>query len=232
MAPILIVEDDRTTAGALQQGLQECGFDTLVAHDGETALHLAATVQPALVVLDLMLPGRDGLSVLRALHAGNHRAPVLILSARDEIENRVAGLNHGADDYMVKPFAFAELVARVNALLRRGSQEAGLRLTVSDLTLDVVEHSALRAGRNIDLTAREFDLLRYLMQHNGEAVSRAMLARDVWHVTSRATPLDNVIEVHITRLRRKVDDCARCKLLHTVRGVGYCLSDAEPPCPR
>lgn len=176
-----------------------------------------------LVVLDWMLPGRDGIEILKALRARSAKPPVLLLTARDAVEDRVLGLDAGADDYLVKPFAFAELLARVRALLRRAGEVEPLRKRVGDLVLDMEGRRALRGTREIALTPREFDLLAYLMRHAGQTVTRQMLAKEVWREPHRVTPLDNVIDVHITHLRRKIDEGHRVKLLHTVRGVGFVL---------
>src|SRR5215831_17990273 len=172
-----------------------------------------------------MLPGRDGLQVLSTLRKRGLVAPVLILTARDAIEDRVQGLDAGADDYLVKPFAFPELSARIRALLRRGRTEQQSSLRASDLELDTSNRRVTRAGREIELTVREFELLEYLLQNLGRVVSREMLARDVWKEPDRATPLDNVIDVHIARLRRKVDDAHGAKLIQTVRGVGFIVKE-------
>jgi DNA-binding response OmpR family regulator len=176
------------------------------------------------VVLDLMLPGRSGLEILAALRARG-TTPVLVLTARDTIEDRVIGLDAGADDYLVKPFAFAELLARVRALLRRGRPEAPPRLAIGDLTIDRKTRAVARAGRAIELTVREYEVLEYLLQHKGEVVSREMLTRDVWKESMRATSLDNVIDVHIARLRKKVDHDHAVRLIQTVRGVGFIVQE-------
>jgi two-component system, OmpR family, copper resistance phosphate regulon response regulator CusR len=175
-----------------------------------------------------MLPGRAGLEILAACRRRGLLTPVLILTARDAIEDRVLGLDGGADDYMVKPFAFAELLARVRALLRRGRPDQILRLKALDLEMDLVTRTVTRARQGLDLTSREFELLEYLLRHQNQIVSREMLARDVWKETSRATPIDNVVDVHITRLRKKVDREFSTKLIHTVRGVGFTLRPGEP----
>jgi two-component system copper resistance phosphate regulon response regulator CusR len=179
-----------------------------------------------LILLDLMLPGRDGLQVLSTLRKRGLETPVLILTARDAIEDRVEGLDKGADDYLVKPFAFPELLARVRALLRRGRTEQALQLGIAGLEMDVTTRKMRRRGQQLELTAREFELLEYLLRHKEQVVSREMLARGVWKETA-ATPLDNVMDVHINRLRRKVDDPFNAKLIHTVRGVGFVLREEE-----
>jgi two-component system copper resistance phosphate regulon response regulator CusR len=180
-----------------------------------------------LVILDLMLPGRDGLQILATVRKRGLRTPVLILTARDAIEDRVQGLDQGADDYLVKPFAFPELLARVRALIRRGRADQSSKLQLADLEMDLTGRKARRSGKDLELTAREFEVLEYLLRHKEEVVSREMLAREVWKETSRGTPLDNVMDVHINRLRRKVDEPSDRKLIHTVRGVGFVLREDE-----
>jgi DNA-binding response OmpR family regulator len=181
-----------------------------------------------LLILDLMLPGRDGLDILKALRQKGINIPVIILTARDAVENRVEGLDRGADDYLVKPFAMPELTARIRALLRRGAGELPLRFKLADLELDRVSHKVKRNNTGIILTNREFNLLEYLLRHQKSIVTREMLAKDVWQQTMRATPLDNVIDVQIARLRAKIDEQFDKKLLHTIRGVGFMLSEQEP----
>lgn len=220
---VLIVEDDGKVAGALRTGLTAAGYDATVSRTGEDGYFRATSEPFDVLVLDLGLPGRDGLEILDGLRKRGLSVPVLLLTARDTIEDRVAGLDKGADDYLVKPFAFAELLARLRSLLRRGHGEQAVRLSLADLTLDPIARSVTRGGVTIDLTAREFDLLAYLMRHQGQIVSREMLARDVWKEPERGTPLDNVIDVHITRLRRKIDAENPVKLIHTLRGVGFTL---------
>lgn len=219
----LIVEDDGKVAGALKAGLTTEGYDTEVSRTGEDGYFRATTEPFDVIVLDLGLPGRDGLEILAGLRRRGLSVPVLVLTARDTVEDRVAGLDHGADDYLVKPFAFAELLARLRSLLRRGNAEQAVRLTLLDLALDPITRIATRDGVPLELTVREFDLLAYLMRHQGQIVSREMLAKDVWKEPSRGTPLDNVIDVHITRLRRKIDADSPVKLIQTVRGVGFTL---------
>jgi len=225
---ILVVEDEHKVAQALREGLAGEGYDVTLEETGEGAFFRAATEAFDAILLDVMLPGRDGLTILQSLRARGVRTPVLVLTARDTLDDRVRGLDSGADDYLVKPFAFAELLARIRAIVRRGRTSDALRLAVGDLDVDVVARTAARGGRAIDLTAREFELLRYLMQHERQVVSRESLARDVWKEQARTGPLDNVIDVHIARLRRKIDAEQSVKLIHTVRGVGFVLREGEP----
>jgi len=223
---VLVIEDEAKVARALDDGLSREGYEVTLARTGEEGYYLLDSAPFDLVVLDLMLPGRDGVEVLATMRSRDRGIPVLIVTARDSVEDRVIGLDAGADDYLVKPFAFAELLARVRALSRRGRSEAPARLKVSDLEVDASARRVTRGGRTLDLTAREFELLEYLVRNHGRVVSREMLARDVWKETGRATPLDNVIDVHIARLRRKVDDSAEPKLIHTVRGVGFVIGES------
>ena len=225
---ILVVEDEQKVANALREGLEEEHFEVIVAPTGEDAFFRVNTEKFDLILLDLMLPGRDGLQILTTIRKRGLETPVLLLTARDSLEDRVTGLNSGADDYLVKPFAFEELLARIRALLRRGRTVDMLRFGIADLDMDIVTRKVTRAGRHVDLTAREFELLEYLMRHEGQVVMRDMLARDVWKETARGTPLNNVIDVHIARLRRKVDVEPFEKLIHTVRGVGFMLKQGEP----
>jgi DNA-binding response OmpR family regulator len=222
---ILIVEDERKLAAALQAGLEAETYAVSVAFTGEEGFYLANTEAFDLMVMDVMLPGRDGLEVLRSLRQHGMRTPTLLLTARDTIDDRVRGLDSGADDYLVKPFAFPELLARVRALLRRGRQETPAMLKLNDLEMDMVSRTVSRAGAKLDLTPREFDLLEYLLRNQGRVVSREMLARDIWKETARHTPLDNVIDVHMARLRRKVDEPFEKKLVQTVRGVGFLVRE-------
>jgi len=222
---ILVVEDEKKVAKALQEGLEGESYEVTVAHTGEDGFFLINAETFDLVILDRMLPGRDGLEVLATLRRRGLLTPVLMLTAKDAIEDRVLGLDSGADDYLVKPFAFPELLARIRVLLRRGRVEVLTKLNLADLEMDVLTRSATRGEQRLDLTAREFDLLEYLLRNQGCVVSREMLAREVWKETARHTPLDNVIDVHIARLRRKVDDPFDRKLVHTVRGVGFVLRE-------
>jgi two-component system copper resistance phosphate regulon response regulator CusR len=225
---VLVVEDERKLAQVLSSALQAEHYDVVVAATGEDGFYRANAEQFDLVVLDLMLPGRSGLEILQTLRQRHVETPVLILTARDGVEDRVLGLDLGADDYLVKPFALPELLARIRALLRRGRPSEVFRLKAADLEVDLVARRVVRGDRSIDLTGREFDLLEYLLRHQGHLVSREMLARDVWKEPRRATPLDNVIDVQMTRLRRKVDLEGAPRLIHTVRGVGFVLREGEP----
>jgi two-component system copper resistance phosphate regulon response regulator CusR len=225
---ILVVEDEQKVANALREGLQGERYDVEVERTGEDAFFRMTTEAFDLILLDLGLPGRDGLQILTTLRSKGVKTPVLVLTARDTLQDRVAGLDSGADDYLVKPFAFAELLARIRALLRRGRAADSPRLGVGDLTMDLITRKVTRAGQPVELTVREFELLEYLMRYHGQVVSRETLARDVWKETARTTPLDNVIDVHIARLRRKVDVEQALKLIHTVRGVGFMLREGEP----
>jgi two-component system, OmpR family, copper resistance phosphate regulon response regulator CusR len=218
---ILVIEDEQKLGRALQEGLQAEQHRVTLASTGEEGFYLIQTDPFDLVILDVMLPGRNGLEILKTMRQHGNRTPVLMLTARDAVDDRVRGLDSGADDYLVKPFAFPELLARARALSRRSASEDSPRLRVGDLEMDVVGRSVTRGGHVLDLTAREFELLEYLLRHNGHVVSREMLTRDVWKEAGRHTPLDNVIDVHVARLRRKVDDQFDKKLVHTVRGVGF-----------
>ena len=225
---MLVVEDERKLAHVVSSALQAEHYDVVVAATGEDGFYRASAELFDLVVLDLMLPGRNGLEILQTLRQRHIETPVLILTARDGIEDRVLGLDLGADDYLVKPFALPELLARIRALLRRGRPSDALRLKAGDLELDLVARRASRGDRAVELTGREFELLEYLLRHQGHLVSREMLARDVWKEPRRATPLDNVIDVQMARLRRKIDCDGTARLIHTVRGVGFVVREEEP----
>ena len=225
---ILVVEDEQKVAQALKEGLEGERYDVTLASTGEEAFFQVNTAKFDIILLDWMLPGRDGIQVLTTIRKRGLETPVLLLTARDGLQDRVHGLNSGADDYLVKPFAFAELLARIRALLRRGRTNDTLHLRVGDLDMDLVSRKVARGGQSVDLTVREFELLEYLMRHENQVVPRDTLARDVWKETSRGTPLNNVIDVHIARLRRKVDLDHPTKLIHTIRGVGFMLREGEP----
>ena len=225
---VLVVEDEAKVARALKEGLQAERYEVVTSRTGEDGFFIAHQETFDLVVLDLMLPGRNGIEILRTLRSRGVETPVLVLTAKDSIEDRVLGLDSGADDYLVKPFAFPELLARIRALLRRGRPDQVLRLKLCDLEMDLVTRTVTRRGEILDLTSREFELLEYLLRHQNHLVSREMLARDVWKEPSRAAPLDNLIDVHITRLRKKVDSEFTLKLIHTVRGVGFILRESAP----
>ncbi|MCU1727918.1 heavy metal response regulator transcription factor [Pseudomonas sp. 7P_10.2_Bac1] len=224
---LLIVEDQAKTGQYLRQGLSEAGFVTELATDGITGQHLALTGDYSLLILDVMLPGRDGWQILKAVRSAGMDIPVLFLTARDAVEDRVHGLELGADDYLIKPFAFSELLARIRSLLRRGSsttQETSLQ--VADLRLDLIRRRVERAGQRIDLTAKEFALLEMLMRRQGEVLPKSLIASQVWDMNFDSDT--NVIEVAIRRLRLKIDDPHEHKLIHTVRGMGYVLEERAP----
>lgn len=221
---ILIVEDEPKTGAYLKQGLSEAGFSVDLACNGVDGLHLALTDHHDLAILDVMLPGIDGWAVLAGIRRAGNTLPVLFLSARDGVDDRVKGLEQGADDYLVKPFAFSELLARVRTLLRRGSQAPAAQvLTAADLTLDVLRRRVSRAGQRIDLTAKEFALLELLLRRAGEVLPRSLIASQVWDMNFDSDT--NVIEVAMRRLRAKVDDDFSPKLIRTVRGMGYVLEE-------
>ena len=222
---ILVVEDEAKTGSYLKQGLSEAGFTTDLARDGLDGLHLALSGEYELLLLDVMLPGADGWQILQAVRRAGKELPVLFLTARDQVEDRVKGLELGADDYLVKPFAFSELLARVRTLLRRGKPREMESLRVADLELDLLRRRATRNGQRIDLTAREFSLLELLLRRQGEVLPRSLIASQVWDMNFDSDT--NVVEVAVRRLRAKVDDPFPAKLIRTVRGMGYVL---EAPC--
>jgi len=223
---VLVVEDDRETAAYLVKGLSESGYAVDHSPDGRQGLFLASSGSYDAIVLDRMLPSLDGLAILGALRAAEIRTPALILSALGSVDDRVKGLRSGGDDYLVKPFAFSELLARIEALLRRGATTgAATKLHVADLELDLLTRTVRRGDKAIDLLPREFQLLEYLMRNAGHVVTRTMLLENVWDY--HFDPQTNVIDVHVSRLRQKIDKNFERPLLHTVRGAGYCLRSAD-----
>jgi two-component system OmpR family response regulator len=221
---VLIIEDDKDVASFIQKGLAQAGWNVDHADDGKDGLFLATTESYDALIVDRMLPGVDGLTVIRTLRASNNTTPVLVLSALGEVDDRVSGLRAGGDDYLVKPFAFTELVARLEALIRRaGAKNASAEtvLQVADLRMDLLRREVRRGERAIDLQPREFQLLEFLMRHTGQVVTRTMLLEGVWDY--HFDPQTNVIDVHISRLRSKIDKGFDRPLLHTVRGAGYRL---------
>jgi len=223
---LLVVEDELKVAEALRQGLEGEGYDVVVEITGEAAFFRLTTDRFDLILLDLRLPGRDGIEILSTMRQRGLRTPVVVLTARDTLADRVVGLDAGADDYVVKPFAFAELLARIRAVARRGRPVEAERLTVDTLIIDCPARRVTRAGGVVELTAKEFDLLLHLTRYARQVVSRATLARELWRETARSTALDNVIDVHVSRLRRKIDADQPVRLIHTVRGVGFVLREA------
>lgn len=216
---ILVVEDERKTAAYLRDGLSEHGFTVDVATKGDEGLHLALTAPYELLILDVQLPVRNGWEVLSGLRQSGRQTPVLFLTARDAVQDRVKGLDLGADDYLVKPFAFSELLARVRSVLRRGSTRQPDVIEIADLRIDLVRQKASRAGKRLDLTAKEFMLLSLFARRSGEVLSRTTIVEQVWDM--HFDPGTNVIDVHVRRLRAKVDDPFSRKLIHTIRGMGY-----------
>jgi len=220
---VLIVEDDAKAAAYLRKGLTENGFVVDVVGHGEDGLHLLLTVQYDLAILDVMLPQRDGWSILAELRRRGKQTPTLFLTARDTVQDRVKGLELGADDYLVKPFAFSELLARVHSILRRGPERQPEMLRIADLEIDRLQHKAVRGGKRLDLTPKEFALLSLLARRKGEVLSRTLIAEQVWDMNFDSDT--NVVDVAVRRLRSKVDDPCPKKLIHTVRGVGYVLDE-------
>lgn len=220
---VLVVEDDRKTAAFISKALKAEGFAVDVLHNGDEALAAICTTPFDAVIMDIMLAGRDGLSVLRQARARGNRTPVLLLSARGEVNERVEGLNAGADDYMPKPFALEELIARVRSLVRRGGETKSPILRVGDLTLDTTTRTAQRGGRKIELTAREYRLLEFLMRSAGQVCSRMMIIEKVWDYDF--DPGSNIVDVYVRKLRDKIDTGFETKLVHSVRGVGYVMKE-------
>ncbi len=220
---ILVVEDEKKVARFLQQGLEEEHYTVDISHDGNEGLTMAETGSYDVIILDVMLPGKDGFEITRELRSERMTTPILMLTAKIATEDKVAGLDSGADDYLTKPFAFAELLARVRSLLRRGTQEKTIQLTAADLELDTVTHRAHRGGKAIELTAKEYSLLEFLLRNKDRVLSRTIIAEHIWdyHFDTGT----NLIDVYINHLRNKVDTGFDLKLIHTVRGVGYVLKE-------
>ena len=218
---ILVIEDEKKTAAFLAKGLREAGFDVDLAGDGESGLELARKKKFDLLIVDVMLPNKDGWEVVAELRRDGIRTPILFLTARDSVRDRVKGLELGADDYLVKPFAFSELLARIRSLLRRAPVRPQEHLRIDDLELDLKRHKAVRSGAKLNLTPKEFKLLEHLVRSAGEVVSRAEIAEHVWDIGFKTDT--NVVDVVVRRLRAKVDDPFKTKLVHTIRGVGYVL---------
>jgi two-component system copper resistance phosphate regulon response regulator CusR len=224
MPKVLVVEDQKRHLDSLRRGLEAEGYEVAMASTGEEGLALASSNEVDIIVLDLMLPGRDGMSVLRELRTHGLTKPILILSARDSVDDRVAGLDAGANDYLVKPFAFVEFLARLRALLRRDLPGRPLVLKADDLEMDLLERRVSRSGDLLELTGREYELLEYLLRHKNEVVTRDMIALDVWK--ERTGAMTRIIDVYINALRKKVDRSGRIALIQTVRGVGYALRES------
>ena len=220
---ILIVEDEKKVAGFIKKGLEEETYAIDVAYDGEEGLHLGKEGQYDLIILDIMLPKLDGLEILSQLRTQGSDVPILLLTAKDAVDDRVTGLNKGADDYLTKPFAFSELLARVRVLLRRGKAEVKTVLQIADLMLDLVSHKVDRGGDEIELTGKEYSLLEYFMRNKDKVLTRTMIAEHVWDYNFDT--FTNVIDVYINHLRKKIDKGRENKLLHTLRGVGYIMKE-------
>ncbi|WP_419904714.1 winged helix-turn-helix domain-containing protein [Kiloniella sp.] len=220
----LIIEDDHEVADFVSQALKEAGFITDAVHDGREGLYMAANEDYDIIILDRMLPGKDGLSILKTLRSTDVMTPVLVLSALGEVRHRIDGLRSGGDDYMVKPFSVAELVARVHVLLKRTLPAGGeTELVVGELRIDLLSRKATRAGKEIDLKPKEYKLLEFMMRHAGQVVTRTILLEQVWDYNF--APQTNVIDVHMSRLRNKIDKDYPTELIHTIRGAGYCIRE-------
>jgi len=220
---ILVVEDEKKVVRFVQQGLEEEHYTVDVAHDGEMGLRMAESENYDLLVLDVMLPKKSGLDLIKEFRARSGRAPALMLTAKGSIEDKVAGLDSGADDYLTKPFAFAELLARVRSLLRRGSKEKSTVLTIADLELDTVTHKAKRGGRTIELTAKEYALLEYFLRNKERVLSRTIIAEHIWNYNFDTGT--NIIDVYVNHVRNKIEVGNEHRLIHTVRGVGYVIKE-------
>ncbi|HWI40405.1 MAG TPA: response regulator transcription factor [Verrucomicrobiae bacterium] len=222
---ILVVEDEKKVASFIKRGLEEEKYEVVTVHDGEEGLKAASEKNFDLMILDVMLPKKDGVTVMKELRGKKIVTPVLMLTAKDSVEDIVAGLDSGSDDYLTKPFAFAELLARVRALLRRSELDRGAEIRFADLRLDPVSHKVWRKEKEIDLTAKEYALLEYLMRNPNQVLTRTMIAEHVWDYTFDS--FTNIIDVYVNYLRKKIDRDADKKLIHTVRGVGYILKEEE-----
>ena len=222
---ILVIEDERRLANIIKKGLTEEGFAVDAAYDGEEGQYLAESEEYDLIVLDIMLPKVDGLTICKELRAKNIKIPVLMLTAKSEVEDKIKGLDSGADDYMTKPFSFLELRSRIHALIRRSKQEASPTLAISDLELDPIKHKVMRSGKLIKLTPKEFAVLELLLRHKDEVVTRTMVIEHVWDYNFEG--MSNIVDVFVASLRRKVDKDSYVKLIHTIHGVGYKVSE-EP----
>lgn len=220
---ILVVEDERKVASFIRKGLKEEGYAVDVAADGEKGDFLAACNDYDLILLDVLLPKIDGISLLKKIRLDSNPTPVILLTAKDTVDDKVSGLDAGADDYLTKPFAFAELLARIRSVLRKGNNPLPTMLRVADLSLDLLSHQVMRDGRGIELTAKEFALLEFLMHHAGTVVTRTMITEHVWDL--HFDSFTNVVDVYINYLRRKIDDGHERKLIHTVHGRGYVLKE-------
>jgi heavy metal response regulator len=220
---ILLVEDEKKVASFIKRGLEEEHFTVDVAYDGESGEFMALTSEYDLIILDILLPKKNGFEVLKSLRANGIQTPILILTAKGSIDDKVEGLNSGADDYLTKPFAFAELIARIRSLLRRTSSEKSNIIKVADLEFDTVKHIAKRGEKIIELTAREYSLLEYFMRNKGRVLTRTMIAEHIWdyHFDTGS----NIIDVYVRRLREKIDEGFPKKLIHTIRGVGYIIKE-------
>src|SRR3989338_8569069 len=230
---VLLVKDEHRLSSVLKKGLEEDGFAVDAAFDGEEGLFLAQSEDYDLILLDIMLPKMDGIEVCRRLRGQNIKTPVLMLTAKSQVEDKVAGLDSGADDYLTKPFAFLELRSRIQALLRRSRQEASPLLTLSNLQLDPIRHQTVRAGRKVELTPKEFAVLEFLLRHKNEVVTRTMITEHVWDYNFEG--MSNVVDVFVAAIRRKIDKNSAVKLIHTIHGVGYkagvetlVVSEVEP----
>ena len=220
---ILVVEDEKKVASFIKRGLEEEGYSVDIAYDGDEGLKMGTDEEYELILMDLMLPQKDGLEVIRDLREQDIRTPVLCLTAKDKVDDIVSGLDSGSDDYLTKPFAFAELLARVRALIRRGTSERGAEITFADLRLDPVAHKVWRSDKEIDLTTKEYALLEYMMRNPNQTLTRSMIAEQVWDYTFDS--FTNIIDVYVNYLRKKIDRDFDKKLIHTVRGVGYVLKE-------